>query len=101
MLKLRPLRTKWRPLRTKWRPLRNAGLRDPTSENRQGPIYPRGKRIEGCNLEAPLENANSRTFQVPGATPGSLATSHALPSSRLSSALMTFVLSTDDVFILA
>lgn len=41
-----------------------ASLRDPTTDNRVGPIYPRGKRIEGLNLATPLENANSQTFEV-------------------------------------
>jgi len=41
-----------------------ASLRDAATDNRVGPIYPRGKRIECLDLGVPLENANSNTFEV-------------------------------------
>jgi hypothetical protein len=41
-----------------------ASIRDASTDNRVGPIYPRGKRIECLDLGVPLENANSNTFEV-------------------------------------
>ena len=41
-----------------------AGIPDPSTDNRVGPIYPRGKRIEGLNLNAALDHTESRTFEI-------------------------------------